>query len=116
MDLILRNAKLRTGETVDIGIEKGLIEAMDKSLDLKAKTEIDVSGKLVSSAFIDPHIHLDKVNILDVVRPNKSGTLKEAIEIIWEKKQSYTVEDVVERASEVVEKAIQNGTLLCEPM
>ena len=111
MDIILRKAKLRTGETVDIGMENGLIKAIENTIALKAKTEIDVAGKLVSTAFIDPHIHLDKVNILDVVRPNKSGTLKEAIEIIWEKKQTYTVEDIVERASIVVEKAIQNGTL-----
>jgi cytosine deaminase len=43
------------------------------------------------------------------VRPNRSGTLTEAIEIIWEKKRRYTVEDIVERASAVIESAIANG-------
>jgi len=111
MDLILRGGCLRTGERVDIGIRNGVITDISPQIDEHAKEEVELGGNLVTSAFIDPHIHLDKVNILDVVRPNESGTLKEAIEIIWEKKKTYTVEDIVNRASEVVEKAIKNGTL-----
>ncbi len=111
MDLILRNSRLESGRVVDIGIEQGVIKRITNQILSRAKEEIDLEKRLVVPAFIDPHIHLDKVNILDVVRPNKSGTLKEAIEIIWEKKQYYNTEDVVERASEVVEKAIKNGTL-----
>ena len=34
----------------------------------------------------------------------------EAIEIIWEKKQTYTTGEIVERAGRVVEWAVQNGT------
>jgi cytosine deaminase len=44
-----------------------------------------------------------------VVRPNQSGTLTEAIEIIWEKKRTYTDEDIYERASRTVLMAVQNG-------
>lgn len=111
MDLIIRNAKLRSGETVDIGISAGKITSVLGKINSAAPKEIDAKGALTTPAFIDPHLHLDKVNILDVVRNNVSGTLTEAIEIIWDKKRNYTVDDVVVRASEVVEKGIGNGTL-----
>lgn len=71
---------------------------------------VDCGGKLLAPAFIDCHVHLDKTNIVDVVRTNTSGTLKEAIEIIWEKKRTYTVEDIVERASKTIEQGISHGT------
>ena len=45
--------------------------------------------------FVDPHIHLDKALIVESVRPNVSGTLTEAIEIIWERKRRYSVDDHV---------------------
>ncbi len=112
MDLIIRNAKLRNKtNTVDIGIDDGKIILIEESISDKADLEIDASGNLVVPPFIEPHIHLDKVNIVDVVRPNESGTLKEAIEIIWDKKANYTTEDIVKRSEEVIKMAILNGTL-----
>jgi cytosine deaminase len=45
-----------------------------------------------------------------VMRPNESQTLQEAIFITWDHKRSYTVEEIVGRASPVVEAAIVNGT------
>ena len=111
MDVIIRNAKLRNKEElVDIAIENGIIAKIQSGLQLKANEEIDAHGKLTVPTLIDPHIHLDKVNILDVVRPNASGTLTEAIEIIWDKKSKYTIEDIVNRAGDVIERAVKNGT------
>jgi len=71
---------------------------------------INAKGMLTSPAFIDPHIHLDKCMIGDEVRPNVSGTLQEAIEIIWERKRRYTTADIVRRAGEVIRTAAMNGT------
>jgi len=111
LDLLIRNAKLRNREgTWDIGVKNGKIAVIDKNISQKAEQEIDAQGKLTVPAFIDPHIHLDKVNIVDVVRPNKSGTLTEAIEIIWDKKAKYTTEDIVERAGDVIRRGAINGT------
>jgi len=111
VDLIIRNAKLRNKEGLwDIGVREGKITSIAKNLPQKAAQEIDAGGKLTVPAFIDPHIHLDKVNIVDVVRPNVSGTLKEAIEIIWDKKSKYTNEDIVERAGDVIKRGALNGT------
>jgi len=111
LELLIRNAKLRNREgTWDIGVKDGKIALIDRNISEKAEQEIDAQGKLTVPAFIDPHIHLDKVNIVDVVRPNKSGTLTEAIEIIWDKKAKYTTEDIVERAGDVIRRGAINGT------
>lgn len=111
MDLIIRNATLRgSDKLMAIGIEGEKIRAIGPELPVKGRREIDAQGQLCAPAFVDPHIHLDKVNIVDVVRPNISGTLTEAIEIIWEKKARYTTDDIVTRAGAVVRIAAVNGT------
>lgn len=111
LNLIIRNAKLRNREGLwDIGIENEKIKIISNHIGEKASGEIDAGGKLTVPSFIDPHIHLDKVNIVDVVRPNKTGTLKEAIEIIWDKKAKYTTLDIMQRAGDVIKKGAINGT------
>lgn len=70
---------------------------------------IDAKGCLCVPALIDPHLHLDKALIREDVRANESGTLTEAIEIIWERKRRYTIEDIVERAGRVIMSAVSNG-------
>jgi cytosine deaminase len=40
---------------------------------------------------------------------NVSGTLTEAIEILWEIKRNYTVDEIADRASRVLERALENG-------
>jgi cytosine deaminase len=110
LDLVVKNAKIvGKDKLTDIGIKGDKIAEIGK-IKAKARKEIDAEGMLVSPAFIDPHIHLDKCMIGDDIRPNVSGTLQEAIEIIWEKKRKYTVADVVKRACEVIELAALNGT------
>ncbi len=112
MKLLIQNARVRgRAAPADILVEDGRIARIDDSIDLPCDRVLDAEGGLVTPAFLDPHIHLDKVNVFDTVRPNESGTLKEAIEILWEKKRRYTVEDIVDRAGEVVRRAVVNGTL-----
>lgn len=111
MDLIIRNAKLRDNcEYVDIGISNGKIIEVNTRIISKGKEEINAEGCLTIPAFIDPHIHLDKILINEVVRANKSGTLVEAIEIIWEKKAKYEIDDIIERAGKIIKAAVINGT------
>lgn len=111
MDIIIKNAKLRGKDNLcDIAIENGKIVALKDEISARATKIIDAKGKLTVASFIDPHIHLDKVNVLDVVRPNKTGTLTEAIEILWDKKAKYTIDDIVQRAGDVIERGVLNGT------
>ena len=112
MQLLVKNAKLRDRDTLtDIAVDKGVIVEIAPGLSYAADTVIDARGALVTPSLIDPHIHLDKVNIFDVVRKNVSGTLKEAIEIIWDKKKDYTTEDILARSEDVLLRALKNGTL-----
>lgn len=109
--LIVRNSNLRKTEgTRDIGVDGEKIVKIAPHIDAKAAKEIDASGRLVVPTFIDPHIHLDKTTISEEVRDNVSGNLQEAIEIIWDKKRHYTHEEIIGRASRVIESAIVHGT------
>lgn len=110
-DLVVRNALLRGADkTVDIVIEQGRIAALEPKFGGQASAEVDAAGGLVLPSFTDPHIHLDKVLISEVVRDNVSGTLEEAIAIIWEKKKRYTLDGIMERAGRTVQWAVLNGT------
>ena len=79
MDLILRNARLADGsrDMTDIGIENGRIVAIRPDLP-SARETIELGGRLVSSGFVETHIHLDKSGILDRCTSNR-GDLEEAI-------------------------------------
>jgi cytosine deaminase len=110
MDLLIRNANIvGQGGLKDIAIDAGRISKIGK-ITKHARKTIDAGGMLLSPAFIDPHIHLDKVLIAEDLRPNVSGTLMEAIELIWERKRRYTVADIKRRAGEVISMAAVNGT------
>ncbi len=110
MDLLIKNARIVGRKALkDIGIEGERVVKVGK-IRGRARRVINAKGMLTSPAFIDPHIHLDKCMIGDEVRPNVSGTLQEAIEIIWERKRRYTTADIVRRAGEVIRTAAQNGT------
>ncbi len=111
MSILLKNCLLRSKNyTVkDLEIDKGQIVNIGEKLDGNFDKVYDIEKKLVMPAFIESHIHLDKIFIEDDVRANESGTLFEAIEIIWEKKKNYTVEEVVKRAGRAIKLAVKNG-------
>ena len=111
MDLILRNALIAGRENdppVDIGIDGGRITAIQSSLAAEGEA-IDVGGRLVSSGFIETHIHLDKSCLLDRCT-SVEGTLEEAIREVAKAKQNFQPEEVRERAAKTLEKSILQGT------
>jgi cytosine deaminase len=70
---------------------------------------LDAEGRMAVPGFVEPHIHLDKALISERAPVNVSGTLTEAIEILWEIKRNYTAEEIADRASRVLTRAIENG-------
>ncbi|WP_243386764.1 dihydroorotase [Bacillus kexueae] len=62
MSTILRNAKIivdhNETKIVDIKIDEGRIEKISSNIDEQAERIIECDGKLVSSGFIDLHVHL----------------------------------------------------------
>jgi len=111
MDLIIRNARVRgQQEPVEIAIDQGRISAVGTSPEPTASQEIDAAGSLVLPGFINLHLHADKSLLGEVMRPNLSGTLPEAIEITNEFKRSYDPKEVAERAGRVIAAGVKNGT------
>jgi cytosine deaminase len=110
MDLLIRNARLRARtELVDIAVSGGRIETVGSRL-AEAPLVIDAAGGLVTPGFVNLHLHADKALLGEVMRPNVSGTLPEAIEITNEFKRAYDPEEVARRAGRVLEEGVQNGT------
>jgi cytosine deaminase len=105
-DLVIRRATLE-GAVVDIAIAGERIAAIGSGFDGPV---LDAGGRLVSPAFVQPHIHLDKVRTGPLLGPNRSGTLAEAIALAHRVKRAATVEEIRARAGEVVRAAVLAGT------
>lgn len=111
-DLLLRRCRLVGKEDlVDVAIAQGEICAIAPNLDIKASTELDIDGKLVSPPFVESHIHLDSALTAGQPRWNESGTLFEGIEIWRERKATLTVKDVKARAIQALKLQASKGVL-----
>ena len=110
MDILFKNVVIDKSNTLrDIAIGSGKIKKIASHLKLEAKRVIDGEGRVVLPGFVESHIHLDKALIADRL-PNKSGTLKEAIEVTGKLKPTFTNEDVEERVRKVLDMLIKHGT------
>lgn len=111
MDLVIRNARIRGhAELVDIAVARDRIAAVGPGVVAAASQELDAAGNLVCPGFVNLHLHADKSLLGEVMRPNVSGTLPEAIEITNEFKRSYDPREVAQRAGRVLEEGVRNGT------
>ena len=109
IDFVLRNARLPHAlQPTDIGVEGGLIAVIEPGFVCDAP-EYDAGGRLVCGGLIESHIHLDKAGIIGRCSIC-AGTLAEAVSETAKAKAAFTEEDVYERASMVLEKAVLNGT------
>ena len=110
MDLVLRRVRVRDDQPlVDIGMADGRIAAIAECLPDKAAEQIDGGGHVVIPGLVETHLHLDKA-LLAERRPNRSGTLAEAIRITGEQKQEFTPEDVRTRAEAALRMVLRHGT------
>jgi cytosine deaminase len=111
MDLIIREGRLLDRQGLwDVGVRAGRVESVAGRIDTVAPHEINAAGRLVTPSYVNGHVHLDKCNLGDVMRPNRTNSFQECLEITWEHKRNYTVADIVERASRAIEEGILNGT------
>ncbi len=110
MDLIIRNARLShapDAPPTDIGVTYGRIVAIEPALQADGPA-FDAEGCLVCGGFVETHIHLDKSNIIDRCPPAE-GRQPNSMQRVAAVKQTFTVEDVYERASRTLEKCIKHG-------
>lgn len=109
MDILIKNAQISEDQSLtDIGISEGKIVKIASDIAETAQRVIDAEGRVVIPGLVESHIHLDKALIANR-KPNKSGTLKEAIEVTAELKPTFTKEDIYARAKKVLEMIIPNG-------
>jgi cytosine deaminase len=105
----LQDARLADGSTADVVVDGERIARVGRGVSAGVTERVDCSGRLVLPAFIDGHVHLDKVLIRDELREH-DGTLAGAIGAIHERKRRYTVDDVRTRAVAVIEESVRLGT------
>src|SRR6201996_426269 len=109
LDILVKNVAVWGFDGLgDLGIAGGRFVAPQAGAH-SAALVLDADGRIAVPGFVEPHIHLDKALISERAPVNVSGTLTEAIEILWEIKRNYTVEEIADRASRVLARAIDNG-------
>ncbi len=109
MDIILKKVRVEdSSPLMDVGIADGKIQAIDQTLSGSAGKVIEADGRVLIPGLIEGHLHLDKALIADR-KPNRSGTLAEAIAVTGELKFTFTAEDVRERAEKTLKMVIRNG-------
>jgi cytosine/creatinine deaminase len=116
-DLIVRNARLRSGKVCDICISNGRIEAMIERTDNSATQIIDVQKRLVTEPFVIAHLHLDKVmtgaladdSTLDTYHGSSMTGAMTAIELASKVKEHYVESEIISRVRKVLGEAERNG-------
>ena len=115
MQLVIKNASITgVSGTHDIGIDGGRISAIEERLEGQADREIDAAGNLVSTGFVDSHMHLDKALVLDRYDWSQRETLvAHRITAMTESdkmKRDFTVDDVRQRAVRLARMCAAYGT------
>ena len=111
MDLLIHNVRVWDDQPLmKIGIKDGKIAAIDESIEGSAAESIDAGGRAVIPGLIEPHLHLEKA-MLHRRLPGKLGTLEEALRVTGILKSKQEREDVLDRSRQVLDMAVQNGTV-----
>src|SRR5688572_10460295 len=108
MDLIIRNAKLADGRTVDIGIRDGIIAAIERKLEARGP-EHAAGGKLVSPGLVESHFHLDKAMTVERVPYDGNRMARNHMERTSKIKHTFTYEDTYARAAATIEQCLLHG-------
>jgi len=110
-EILVKNVALWGTEGLcDLGIANGYFVSIGQNAaSSNAGLTLDADGRMAVPGFVEPHIHLDKALISERAPVNISGTLTEAIEILWNIKRNYTVDEIADRASRVLERALESG-------
>jgi cytosine deaminase len=99
----------RPGEVVDVVVDDERVAAVGPGAADGVEERVPADGGLLLPAYIDTHVHLDKVLIRGQLAVH-DGTLAAAIDAIQVAKRGYDVEDVRRRARSVIESSVLTGT------
>jgi cytosine deaminase len=109
--LLISDVSLADGSRADVLIEGDhVVEVLPTGRKAgSGDVVVDGSGGLLLPAYVDTHIHLDKVLIRDQLVEH-DGSLRGAIEATHVAKRGYDIEDVRRRARAVIESSVLTGT------
>lgn len=116
-DLVISDVRILFSDCMyDIGIKDGFIEEISNEK-LEAERIIEGEGRTILPPFVESHIHLDTALISGNMFVNQSGELFEGI-ALWNsyRKDHLTYEDVVTRATKVIEEMSAQGVLYMRVM
>jgi cytosine deaminase len=105
----IADVTLLNGSRADVVVDGERIVEVGADAGAGIETQVDAAGGLLLPAYVDTHIHLDKVLIRNQLVEH-DGTLRGAIEAIHAAKRAYTVDDVRRRAAEVIRSSVLTGT------
>lgn len=107
---VLRNAQLPDGARADVHVADGVVTAVTSpGADSAPGPGLDLTGYVLTSGFVEPHAHLDKVFTVDRVA-NPDGTLAGAIEGYARVVGDFTTADIRARADRALRVLAANGT------
>ena len=112
LDYVIRNARVpgaANGGNVDIGFSKGKIAAIEPKL-VADSPSYDAQGCLCCGGLVETHIHLDKSRIADRCAPEPSRSDPNHMKRVQAVKDTFTVEDIYNRAKITLENCIKQGT------
>jgi cytosine/creatinine deaminase len=113
-DYVLRNGRIAGAgaDPVDIGVLDGRIKAIEprsKFAARDASRDIALDGRLMVPGFVETHIHLDKSCISERCTC-RTNSVQEVIAAVAAAKKDFTEDDIYDRGSRTLEKAIVQGT------
>ena len=108
--ILFSNAQLIDGSIVDIATDNGRIAWIGPTNNSPVVSiqNVNLKGYILSSAFVEPHAHLDKAYLADRIS-NPDGDLMGAIKGLEEVRTTITHQDIVDRATRAVKLMSQNG-------
>lgn len=116
-DIVLRNARLASGASVDITLRDGAIHALDPVAAAGRPPEtdtedgaIDLGGALVLPGLIDGHLHLDKTLLgLDWVPHDGGATVRDRVQAEKDLRRRAKV-PIADCAGALLGEALRRGT------
>lgn len=110
--MLLTSVHLPDGSVVDVRVHGDHVSDVAPSLAPDPGEDVlELAGHLLVPAFAEPHAHLDKAFLAEVV-PNPRGDLLGAIEAMRASRHLTSHEDTVERAERAVRLMSANGATL----
>ncbi|MBV8097133.1 MAG: hypothetical protein JO110_28590, partial [Acetobacteraceae bacterium] len=118
-DLVVRNARLRTGTVIDIAVRDGKYAALEPQVHETGKTEIGADGRLTTESFVIAQLHLDKVltgdwldaEVKSEYLQGSMGGAMTTIERAAAVKLRYVEDDILQRIRAVLELAVAAGAI-----